>query len=80
MRCEEIAGSRTEQVFFRHPAARLQGMPWHGLVGRRGFCFASNSAFGSRKARTGRVLAGKSWPHLLNGDTQLSAKEVSSIR
>ena len=36
--------------------------------------------FGSRKARTDSVLAGKSWPHLLSGDTQLSAKEVSSIR
>jgi hypothetical protein len=29
-----------------------------------------------RKVRTDRVLAGKSWPHLLSGDTQLSAKEV----
>src|SRR5262250_1075500 len=42
--------------------------------------FRPNLAFGSRKARTGRVLAGKSWPHLLSGGTQLSAKEVSSIR
>jgi hypothetical protein len=37
---EESAGSGTEHVFFRHPATRQQGMPWHGLVGRRGFCFA----------------------------------------
>ena len=36
---EESAGTRTEQLFFRHPAARQQGMPWHGLVGRCGFCF-----------------------------------------
>ena len=28
---EESAGSGTKQVFFRHPAARQQGMPWHGL-------------------------------------------------
>src|SRR5438067_214978 len=35
---------------------------------------------GSRKARMGRVLAGKSWPHLLSGDMKLSAKKVSSIR
>ena len=37
---EQSAGSRTEQVFLRHPAARQQGMPGHGLAGRRGFCFA----------------------------------------
>src|SRR6266566_7515815 len=42
--------------------------------------FRPNSAFGSRKAHTDRVLAAKSWLHLLSGDTQLSAKEVSSIR
>ena len=38
--------------------------------------FRPNSAFGSRKARTDRVLAGKSWPHWLSGDTRLSAKEI----
>ena len=37
---KESAGARTQQVFFRHPAARQQGMPWHGVIGRRGFCFA----------------------------------------
>ena len=37
---EKSAGSRTKQILFRHPAARQQGMPWHGLVRRRGFCFA----------------------------------------
>lgn len=29
---EESAGSGTEPVFFRHPAARQQRVPWHGLV------------------------------------------------
>ena len=33
-------GSGTEQIFFRHPAARRWPMPWHGLIRRRGFCFA----------------------------------------
>ena len=37
---EESAGSGTEQVFFRHPAARQQGMPRHGRPRARGFCFA----------------------------------------
>ena len=31
---EESAGSGAKQVFFRHPTAREQGVPWHGLFGR----------------------------------------------
>ena len=51
---EESAGSRSEQIFFRHPAARQQGMPWHGLVGRRGFCFARTRPLDQgKRARAG---------------------------
>jgi len=51
---EESAVSRTEQIFFRHPAARQQGMPWHGLVGGRGFCFARTRPLAQgKRARAG---------------------------
>src|SRR5580700_3945366 len=51
---EESAGSGTEQLFFRHPAARQQGMPWHGLIGRCGFCFARTWPLAQgKRARTG---------------------------
>ena len=43
---EETAGIITEQVFFRHSAARQQGMPWYGLVGRRGFFGDERRLFG----------------------------------
>jgi|SRR5579864_805047 len=51
---EERAGSGTKQVFFRHPAARQQRMPWHGLVGRCRFCFARTRPLAQgERARTG---------------------------
>src|SRR5215471_15780623 len=42
--------------------------------------FRPNLDFGSRKALTVRVLAAKSWPHWLSGDTRLLARKASSIR
>src|SRR4051794_27955956 len=62
----------------RHREARGNVLAWRHWKTR--ILFRRNSAFGSRKAHTDRVLAAKSWLHLLSGDTQLSAKEVSSIR
>jgi len=51
---EESAGSGTKQVFFRHPAAPQQRMPWHGLVGRCGFCFARTRPLAQgKRTRTG---------------------------
>ena len=47
---EESAGSGTKQVFFRHPAARQPGMPWPGLVGRCGFCFARSRPLAQESA------------------------------
>jgi len=57
---EETAGTTTEQVFFRHSAARQQGMPWYGLVGRRGFCFARTRTLAQEK----RTRAGF-WPEVV---------------
>jgi len=31
---EESAGSRSEQVLFRHSEARQRRVPWHGFVRR----------------------------------------------
>ena len=69
---EESAGSRTKQVFFRHPAARQQGMPWHGLVGRCGFCFARTRPLAQgKRTRTGFgrevVAALVEWGHATLG-------------
>src|SRR5579871_3871478 len=51
---EESAGSGSKQVLFRHPAARQQGVPWHGLVGRCGFCFPRTRPLAQgKRARTG---------------------------
>ena len=50
----ESAGSRARPVFFRHPAARHEGMPWHGLVRRRGFHFPRSRPLAQgKRARTG---------------------------
>jgi hypothetical protein len=64
---EESAGSGTKQVFFR--PRRLDNRECLGMASLEDADSVSD-----------RVLAGKSWPHWLSGDTQLSTKEVSSIR
>src|SRR5215469_7303819 len=64
-RCETRVQA-PEPSRFSFVIRRLDNRKCLGMAKTR-ILFRPNSAFGSRKALTGRVLAGKSWPHLLSG-------------
>lgn len=75
---EESAGSGTEQIFFRHPEARQQECL--GMASLEDADSVSPEVGLWLKESSHGQGFGKSWPHLLSGDTQLLAKTVSSIR